>query len=85
MIMFLSFILVSCSFDEELPHKDLRGTVRLPKEASQFLFGVGEEQRVIDDIRGMGPVYLGAFPSVSFGNRSELWDCSHPCQAAGRR
>ena len=72
--MFLSFILVSCSFEENLPHQDLRGTVRLPKEASQFLFGVGEEQRVIDDIRGMGPIYIGAFPAVEEG----LYPYTHP-------
>jgi hypothetical protein len=74
MIMLFSIVLISCSFDEELPHQDLRGTIRLPKEASQFLFGVGEEQRVIDDVRGMGPVYLGAFPSVQEG----LYPYTHP-------
>ena len=72
--MFIPFLLISCTFDEEIKHKDLVGTVRLPKEASKFLFGVAEEQREIDDIRGLGPVYIGAFPSVQTG----LFPYTHP-------
>ena len=75
--MIFSIILVACTFDEELPHQDLKGTVRLPKEASQFLYGglsSEEEQIVIDDPRGFGPVYLGVFPSIQDG----LFPYPHP-------
>lgn len=72
--MLLSILLFACTFEEDLPHKDLKGTIRLPKAASQFLFGVGEEQKVIDDKRGLGPVYLGVFPSVEEG----LFPYTHP-------
>ena len=66
--------LQGCSFNEELNYYDLRGTIRIPVEATQFVYGFDEEAVVIDDIRGLGPVYLGVFPSVQEG----LYPFPHP-------
>lgn len=64
-----------CAFQEDLPEEDLRGTVRIPIEAASFEFGDDVDNlETITDARGLGPVYLGVFPSVQEG----LYDFPHP-------
>jgi hypothetical protein len=68
-------LLAACTWNEDLTHFDLKGTVRLPKEAVGFTYiddkGV---ETVVEDPRAIGPVYLGAFPSVREGD----FPYSHP-------
>lgn len=67
--------LSGCTWNEDFTHFDLVGTVRLPKEAASFIYvddkGV---ENIIADPRAIGPVYLGAFPSVREGD----FPYSHP-------
>jgi hypothetical protein len=67
-----------CAFDENLPEVDLSGVVRLPAAITQFNYQedptLDADPTVIDDVRGIGPVYLGVFPSVQEG----LYDYPHP-------
>ena len=67
--------LSACTWNEDFTHFDLVGTVRLPKEAATFLYvdDKGVEHEVADP-RAIGPVYLGAFPSVREGD----FPYSHP-------
>lgn len=59
-----------CTYDEKLPTVDLQGTIRLPRSAMQVTLFDEEtrEDRVIEDIRALGPVYIGAFPDVRSGD-----------------
>jgi hypothetical protein len=72
----LAGLVLGCKFDEPLPEKDLRGTVRIPKEALDITLvdDDGVERVVSGDIRMLGPVYLGGFPSVEEGH----YDFLHP-------
>lgn len=74
--MLMLGLLVGCGYDENLPSADLTGVVRLPKEALDITLSdpLTGEPMVINDMRGLGPVYLGAFPSVSEG----YFDYPHP-------
>lgn len=72
----LMFGLLAGCYQENLPIADLKGKVRIPKEASQITLSdeaTGTEY-TIDDPRALGPVYLGSFPSVRTGD----FDYSHP-------
>ncbi len=61
-------------FDENVMVQDLRGVVRLPKEAATYtsvrevLDGNGDVvetiQDVVTDVRAIGPVYIGLYSSV---------------------
>jgi hypothetical protein len=66
-----------CAFEETaLQHEDIIGTVRLPKAAVQLTLIDDEtgEERIVEDTRAIGPVYLGAYPSVKEG----LYPYLHP-------
>jgi hypothetical protein len=66
--------LVGCAFDEDLPEVDIAGTVVIPRAAATrtFIDDKGVETEVTD-IRFLGPVYLGAYPSVG-----PYFDYPHP-------
>ena len=66
--------LQGCTFNEDLNYYDLTGTIKIPIAATQFAYGLGDEEQIIDDIRGLGPVYLGVFASVQDG----LYPYPHP-------
>ena len=68
-ILFVGLIFC-CQFDEPLAERDLKGTVRIPKEALDITLidDDGVERVVSGDIRMLGPVYMGAFPSVEEGH-----------------
>ena len=61
--------LSACTWNEDFTHFDLVGEVRLPKEAANFHYvddkGIAHD---IADPRAIGPVYLGAFPSIREGD-----------------
>lgn len=74
--MLAILLTTGCAFDEHLPQVDIAGTVVLPKAAATRLVtnpntGVDEE---IVDVRNIGPVVLGAFPSI----QENLYDYPHP-------
>jgi hypothetical protein len=74
-IIIISTVLAGCAYQEDLPEQDLRGTVRIPIDAIQFDYGEDlDNLESITDARGLGPVYLGVFPSVQEG----LYDFPHP-------
>ena len=80
-MMIISLMLVQgCAFEENLPHVDLTGTVKIPKVADTFRLGTEDEDgdgvagRVVSDPRALGPIYIGAFPSVQEG----LYSYPHP-------
>ena len=54
--------LQGCAFDEHLNYYDLRGTVKIPIAATQFVQGTGDDARILDDIRAC-PLYLGVYPA----------------------
>ena len=74
LLSILPLLQLGCTFDENLPHKDLVGTVRIPKEAITITVGQDDEAREITDPRVLGPVYIGAYPSISEG----LYPFAHP-------
>ena len=63
-----------CTFEENLPQVDLEGTVRIPVEAATFTLGQNDDAREVTDARGIGPVFVGAFPSI----QKVLYDFAHP-------
>ena len=66
--------LQGCAFDENLNSHDLRGTVKIPLAATQFLYGSGDDAQILDDIRALGPLYLGVYPGIEEG----LYPYPHP-------
>lgn len=67
--------LVGCTYDEGLDIVELRGTVVLPEEAGTRTFQKQDGSlETITDVRLIGPVYLGLYPSVQTG----LQTYAHP-------
>lgn len=56
-----------CTYDEQLPQADITGSVIIPREAATrtFVDPVTGEESELTDVRFIGPVYIGAFPSVN--------------------
>ncbi len=72
-------LFVGCRYEEEgLDYFDLEGTVRIPKEAAAITVTVAETDTDIDldpnDVRNIGPVYLGVYPSID----DSLFEYPHP-------
>ena len=67
----LLLLTLGCAYDEHLPEVDINGIVRVPKAAATVTLPSGEE---VTDPRFIGPVFLGAFPSV----RDDLFSYPHP-------
>ena len=64
MLLLLS---IGCSFDEHLNSADISGTVTIPRAAATRTLvdaATGETYEVVD-ARNIGPVVIGAYPSVS--------------------
>lgn len=59
--------LAACTFNEELEIYDLRGTVVLPEEAATRTVTIDGVETEITDVRLIGPVVLGLYPSVRKG------------------
>ena len=74
MLAIFSILFAACTFEENLPQVDLEGTVRIPVEAATFTLGQNDDAREVTDARGIGPVFVGAFPSIQKG----LYDFAHP-------
>lgn len=59
-----------CKYEEVIDHKDIHGTVKIPKEALDLAFLNPETslaENVSGDMRALGPVYLGVFPGIQEG------------------
>ena len=69
-----ALLLPGCYSEQGISHKDLKGTIRLPKEASQVTMADGDETWEIDDPRAIGPVYIGVFSGLD----PNLEDYVHP-------
>lgn len=79
-------LMTGCSTTEEgLEHFDLFGKVRIPKEAAEITITVAttdeETDTVVEtdvaleaDVRNLGPVYLGVYPSID----DSLFEFPHP-------
>jgi hypothetical protein len=74
LISILPLLQLGCAFEENLPHKDLTGTVRIPIDSITITLGQEEDAREVTDMRVLGPVYIGAYPSVVEG----LYPYAHP-------
>lgn len=72
--MILFSLLIGCAYDEGLNDFDFFGTVKIPAAATKFKYGLGDEETEVDDIRGLGPLYIGVFPSV----QDDLYPFPHP-------
>lgn len=69
-------LLGGCVFQEHLPQVDIHGTVRVPVAAATRMITDPRTGDLVEvtDARFIGPVYLGAFPSI----REDLFDYPHP-------
>src|SRR5262249_52794022 len=64
-----------CTFNEDLTIRDFTGTVKIPKAAATRTFTHTDgSTETITDVKLIGPVYLGFFPSVQDG----LYPYPHP-------
>lgn len=66
----------ACTYDENLPNADLKGTVVIPKELASVRLtnSAGEEWFIEDDVRGIGPVYIGVYAGID----ETLYAYPHP-------
>lgn len=61
----LGSALSGCAYDEGLLIANLKGRVMIPKEAAtRTILDADGVPQVVEDVRLIGPVYLGVFPSV---------------------
>jgi len=69
-------VAAGCAWEENLPDVDLTGTVRIPIEAMTYEITDKTTGSVneITDLRGLGPVYMGVYPSIQDG----LYSYPHP-------
>ncbi len=66
----------ACTYDENLPNADLFGTVVIPKELTSVrIVDIDNEEWVVeDDIRAIGPVYIGVYAGID----ETLYSYPHP-------
>ncbi len=63
--LFLLSFVAGCAYDENIPEKDLRGKVILPAAAAtQEVLRADGTVETVEDMRLIGPVYLGAFAGI---------------------
>lgn len=55
---------IGCAFEENLPEVDIAGKIIVPKEAATRTLEIDDVETELTDIRFLGPVWLGAYPSV---------------------
>lgn len=67
MTSLLFMLAAGCTFDEQLPQADITGKVIIPREAAtrNVVDPVSGEIVEMTDVRFIGPVIVGAFPSIS--------------------
>ncbi len=67
-LLMIGVVLASgCTFDEHLPEVDLNGTVVVPREAATRILSdpATGTSREVTDARFIGPIYLGAYASIT--------------------
>jgi len=73
--MLLFGLAFGCAYEEVgLEHKDLKGVVRIPEELLyvEMENDEGEQWVIENDIRALGPIYLGVYSAVEEGHYSYL-------------
>lgn len=81
-LLLSGLLFVGCAYEETaLEHFDLNGVVRIPAEAAEITVTVTDPETAIptdkllaQDVRNLGPVYLGVFASID----ESLFDYPHP-------
>lgn len=74
-VALLCGLLSACSYKEELPNADLKGTLRIPKDMlSLQLTDLENNTWTVDDIRALGPVYVGVYAGID----EDLFSYPHP-------
>jgi hypothetical protein len=63
-LLLITIGVASCAFVEDIPEIDFTGRVIIPKEAATKIIEVDGVETELTDIRFLGPVWLGAYPSV---------------------
>ena len=78
--------LTGCAYDENIAQADISGVVRIPKEAITIALSDPDsvEDRIVEDMRALGPVYVGAYPSVREGDYPYLHPEMGPVIVAGQ-
>ena len=56
--------LIGCGYDEGLTIENIEGTVVIPREMVTRTYNVDGQTTELTDVRSIGPVYLGLYPSV---------------------
>ena len=64
-LLLVGFTATACGFEENLPEVDFSGRVIIPKEAATKVVEIDGVETELTDIRFLGPVWLGAYPSVT--------------------
>lgn len=74
--LLLAVVAQACTYDENLPQVDIKGTVVVPRAAATRMVldtRTGVETEVVD-ARFIGPVFLGAYSDI----RNDLFEYPHP-------
>lgn len=75
LILTTAALLTGCYSEQGINHVDLKGTVRIPKEAARVQMSDGDDVWEIEpSIKSLGPVYIGVFSGMD----DTLEDYSHP-------
>lgn len=64
-LLLLALGAAACGFEEDLPEVDFSGRVIVPKEAATKTIEIDGVETELTDVRFLGPVFLGAYPSVT--------------------
>lgn len=82
----LVLALSGCAYEENITQADVSGVVRLPKDAMTVTLSDPEsvEDRQVTDMRALGPIYLGAFPSTESNSYPYLHPEMGPVVVAGQ-
>jgi hypothetical protein len=76
--LLLALLASGCAYSEDaLQHFDVRGKVRIPKDMTTVTVNdpeTGEAYTIENDVRAIGPVWLGVFSGVD----DRLFDYPHP-------
>ncbi|NOY24321.1 MAG: hypothetical protein GXP62_00465 [Oligoflexia bacterium] len=76
LLMSLATLASGCKYNENLPEKDLHGVVRIPKSLADVQISDldGNQWTISDDVRAIGPVYIGVYAGID----DTLYDYPHP-------
>jgi hypothetical protein len=64
-LLLFGITVTGCGFEEHLPEVSIRGQVIVPREAATKIVEIDGVETELTDVRFLGPVWLGAYPSIS--------------------